>query len=60
MAGARTEAEFLCPAEVRLTAEKWLQCIMELEETSPRELVDREYEEYRKSYPEFEHPAPDR
>ena len=56
----RMEAEYLCPAELRLSAEKWLQCIMDLEETTARELVDREYEAFRKSFPEFEHPAVDR
>jgi len=56
----RAESEHLCPAEVRLSAEKWLECIQELEASLPLELVDREYESLRKGYPEFEHPAMDR
>jgi len=56
----RVDEDYLCPAEARLSAEKWLQCIRELEASSARELVDREYEEFRKSFPEFEHPAADR
>jgi len=56
----RADEDYLCPAEARLSAEKWLQCIRELEASSPRELVDREYEAFRKSFPEFEHPAADR
>jgi len=60
IASMRMEAEYLCPAELRLSAEKWLQCIMDLEETTARELVDREYEAFRKSFPKFEHPAVDR
>jgi len=45
---------------MRISADKWFECIVEQEETSNRELVDREYREFRKRYPEFEHPATDR
>ncbi len=54
------ESDYLCPVEARQSAEKWLKCIQELEASSPRELIDREYEALRKIYPDFEHPATDK
>ena len=59
-AEALDDVDYLCLAEARLSAEKWLQCIQELEAGLPPELVEREYEALRKRYPEFEHPAADR
>ena len=49
--------EFLCPPRMRESAEKWLECITSIEEEAPAELVEREYEALRTSYPEFERPA---
>ena len=54
------ESDYLCPEEARLSAEKWLKCIQGLEASSPRELIDREYEALRESYPDFEYPATDK
>lgn len=54
------ESDFLCPLETRLSAEKWLECIEKLEADSPPELIEKEYEELRKSYPDFELPAADK
>ncbi len=59
-ASLSAESDYLCPPEARLSAEKWLQCIEELEADSPPERVEREYEEFRKRYPDFEHPAADK
>ena len=56
----QAESDYLCPVEARLSAEKWLKCIEELEADLPPELVEREYEEFRKSYPDFELPAADK
>ncbi len=49
-----SESDYLCPAEARLSADAWLKCIEELEASTPRDLIDREYEALRKRYPDFE------
>ena len=54
------EADYLCPAEARASAEQWLECILELEASSPPEVVAREYEALRESYPDVELPGADR
>ncbi len=59
-ASLSAEPDYLCPPEARLSAEKWLRCIEEIEAGSSPELVEREYEEFRKRYPDFEHPAADK
>ncbi len=59
-AEALPEADYLCPAEARVTIEKWLACIQELAASTPPELVEREYEALGKRYPEFERPGADR
>ena len=56
----RSYADGLCPAETRATAEKWFECIKAIENRAPRDLVDREYEEFRKRFPDFEDPGADR
>ncbi len=55
-----TEPGYLCPVEIRVSADKWMQCIEELEADSPPELVEREYEAFRERYPDFERPTTDR
>jgi len=50
----------LCPDEARESAEKWSECITALEDTFPQEFIDREIEEFRKSFPEFERDTVDK
>lgn len=56
----RSYADGLCPLETRETAENWFECIKAIENRAPRDLVDREYEEFWKRFPEFEDPGVDR
>jgi hypothetical protein len=50
-------AEYLCPAEVRDSADSWHDCIESLRETTPANRIAAELERLFAAYPEFEVPT---
>ncbi len=50
------EEGLLCPPAARESAETWLACIASIEDTTPDELIEREYEALRSSFPAFDLP----
>lgn len=53
-------AEYLCPTEVRDSADSWYDCIESLRETTPTRRVAAELERLLAAYPEFEVPSQDK
>lgn len=60
---ARSDAvagEAACAASLRETPQAWLDCIRELRESGNEEQADREYEEFRQVFPEFDDSGTDK
>ena len=53
-------AEYLCPVEVRDSADSWYDCIKSLRETTPTSRVAAELERLLAAYPDFEVPSQDK
>ncbi len=45
-----------CEAEIRLTPETWLECIMELEDAGLDDMASRQREQLQESFPDFDLP----
>jgi hypothetical protein len=57
---AAAKSDQACPESERETAEAWFACIQQLRESERDELADKEYEEFRQVYPEFDDSVTDK